>query len=126
MSIIIVFITFNCRNYGSNFNQFGYFLHCFFFSSESVIYIVTNSFLSLLSCAQHINGLSKRLPVNSLLESAESVCRQMGNCHNLPEDLQPLLVRPLLPRPVPGSEAVRRSTNTIVCDPNMRAVPSNS
>ncbi|XP_064396833.1 TBC1 domain family member 15-like [Halichondria panicea] len=74
---------------------------------------------------QHINGLSKQLPVNSLLETAESLCRQMGSCRSLPEDLQPLLIRPLPSRPIPGSAAVRRTEDTIVCDPNMRAVPSN-
>lgn len=71
---------------------------------------------------QHINKLSKQLSVKPLLESAETLCRQLGSCVSLPEDLQPLVVRPLPSRPVPGSDAIVEH-DTIVCDPEMRAVP---
>ncbi|XP_019849999.1 PREDICTED: TBC1 domain family member 15-like [Amphimedon queenslandica] len=45
----------------------------------------------------HINGLSKNLQLEELLEKAESICRQVGAVDHLPEELQPLVRQPLPP-----------------------------
>lgn len=53
--------------------------------------------LLLLFSFQHINGLSKNLQLEELLERAESICRQVGAVDHLPEELQPLVRQPLPP-----------------------------
>ena len=72
-----------------------------------------------LTILQHINGLAKNISVNSTLELAEALCRQLGNCPNLPDDLKSLVVRPQPMR----LESIAE-TETIVCEPNSSAVPT--
>ena len=72
-----------------------------------------------LSHSQHINGLAKSIPLESTLQLAEVLCRQLGACRDLPDDLKCLVVKP----------APRRLTSivqmeTIVCNPEGSAVPS--
>lgn len=82
------------------------------------------SLLPSLTCLflphpQHINGLAKNISVPEVLSKAEVLCRQLGACPNLPEDLQSLVVKPL-PRRL---EAIAE-TETIMCSPNSHSVPT--
>lgn len=68
---------------------------------------------------QHINGLAKTIPLDSTLQMAEVLCRQLGACQDLPDDLKCLVVRP---SPKRFTSVVKMET--IVCNPEGSAVPS--
>lgn len=72
---------------------------------------------------QHINGLAKHLSPTPVLQLAESLSYQLGSSPCLPDDLQPLLVRPLPPRAALGS-LPQVQHDTIICNPDSRAVPT--
>ena len=59
-----------------------------------------------------------------LLELAEVLCRQFGSCPNLPENLQALTTKPLPERLSPDC-VPKIHTDTIVCNPDSRAVPTD-
>jgi hypothetical protein len=76
----------------------------------------THDFSDIL---QHINSLSKKLPLEPILQLAEVLCRQLGACADLPNGLKCLVVRPL-----PKRYASIVDMETIVCSPEGSAVPS--
>lgn len=71
---------------------------------------------------QHINSLTKNIPLPSVLELAEVLCRQFGTCPSLPDNLELLIIKPLPERLSPDC-VPKIHTDTIVCNPNSRAVP---
>ena len=60
-----------------------------------------------------------KIPLESTLQLAEVLCRQLGACKDLPDDLKCLVVRP---PPKRVTSIVK--TEPIVCDPEGSAVPS--
>lgn len=70
---------------------------------------------------QHINGLAKKLPLEPILQLAEVLCRQLGACSDLPDDLKCLVVRP-----PPKRYTSIIEMETIVCSPEGSAVLSGN
>ena len=81
--------------------------------------------LSLPPPPQHINSLAKHMSPPPVLELAEVLCRQFGSCPNLPENLESLVVKPLPERLLPNC-VPKIHTDTIVCNPDSRAVPTDT
>ena len=59
-----------------------------------------------------------------LLELAEVLYRQFGSCLNLPENLQALTTKPQ-PERLSLDCVPMIHTDTILCNPNSRAVPTD-
>ena len=60
-----------------------------------------------------------KIPLESTLQLAEVLCRQLAACKDLPDDLKCLVVRP-----PPKRFTSIVETEPIVCDPEGSAVPS--
>ena len=79
---------------------------------------------------QHINQLAKVIPLGAVLELAEALCRQLGSCASLPDDLQPLVNKPF-PKlstmeriPEGGGGGGGGQNDVVICNPDSRAVPT--
>ena len=75
----------------------------------------------LSSTSQHINSLSKKMQLEPILQLAEVLCRQLGACPDLPDDLKSLVIRP-----PPTIFASIVDMETIVCSPEGSAIPSSN
>ena len=59
------------------------------------------------------------IAVETVLEQAEAICKQIANCTELPDDVQSLVFRPVPERPV------IHVAETIICQPDSKAVPGS-